>query len=71
MDAAHTNAVKVIVHCDTDVLFASIFGGAGEHVMAASVSSFDVFEDSETFEDEFSMPYLCNEKYVPLAEHTH
>jgi Flp pilus assembly protein TadG len=71
-DANYITAVKVIVHCDTEVLFSSIFGGTGKHVMAASVAGVTVYEDSEEpFLDEISMPYLCNEKYIPLGEHEH
>lgn len=68
----HVNAVQTVIHVDTDVLFMSIFGGKGQHVVAKSIASFTVYEDSEPpFIDELTMPYLCNDEQTNLHQYGH
>jgi Flp pilus assembly protein TadG len=70
-DVDHMNAVKTIIHVNTDVLFSSIFGGSGKEVNTSAIAAFTVYEDSFTFEDEFTKVYLCNDVFLPLGEHEH
>lgn len=58
--AANKNAVRVTVHCDCNLFFAHVFGTSISQVDAESASAFDVTQNSETGEDEFSIPYVVN-----------
>jgi len=59
-NAAQKNAVSVTVHCDCNLFFAHVFGTSLSQVDADSTSAFDVSQNSETGEDEFSLPYVVN-----------
>jgi Flp pilus assembly protein TadG len=58
--AQKKNGVKVTVHCDCTLFFAHIFGTSLSQVDADSISAFQVTTNSESGEDEFSIPYVVH-----------